>query len=294
MAKQKDKASRRVVITVEPSQAHGGKPRVDDVMLQVLDFLRVADDAKAFLGWSGFDFEWRLEKASTNSPFTLIAIAEPIAPDVEPAAIIGHVEEVRRATVSVFRDVARGQTAPGWLTQDGAASLAQIHRRTLNGIVKTRFDFGGDAGEVEVEPEQATNALSALERAAVTAPEQFPYRVAHGEIDGRMVSVSRWRNLPAIQITNAAYGLIWCILSEQQMEQFGGEQTLSDVWKGRSVSVPGRVFYGQNGKPTRIEAIDIRAKEIPAVDLEDVLDPEFTGGLSPVEYLAKLHEGELG
>ncbi|MBI1187250.1 MAG: hypothetical protein GC206_07975 [Alphaproteobacteria bacterium] len=262
-------------------------------MQQVLDFLRVAEDAKAHLGWSGFDFDWRLEKASTNSPFSLTAIAEPVA-DIPVASIVAHVDEVERVAVGAFKDLARGLPMPSWLSQDGAASLAQLHRRALNGIRTTRFDFGGAVGRIEVAAEQATNALSVLERATATAPEQFPYRVAHGEIDGRMVSVARWRNYPAIQITNAAYGLIWCVLTERQMEQFGGEQTLSDVWRGRRVSVPGRIYYGQNGKPTRIEAIDIRAKEVPEVQIEDVLDADFTGGLSPVEYLDKLHEGRLG
>jgi hypothetical protein len=263
-------------------------------MLQVLDFLRVAEDAKAYLGWSGFDFEWRLEKASTNSPFTLVAIAEPVLADVEPASIIGHVEEVERVVSSAFRDVARGLPSPSWLSEDGSASLTQIHRRALNGIADTLYDFTGPVDDVRIDPEQAAAALTVLERVASITPEQFPFRVAHGEIDGRMVSVARWRNQPAIQITNAAYGLIWCVLTESQMERFGGEQTLSDVWRGRSVSVPGRIFYAQNGKPTRFEAIDIRAREIPEVNIEDVLDPDFTGGLSPTEYLARLHDGKLG
>ena len=73
-----------------------------------------------------------------------------------------------------------------------------------------------------------------------------------------------------------------------------GEQTIADVWSGRVVSVPGRIYYGQSGKPTRIEASDVRAKEIPEIDIQDVLDPDFTSGLSPVEYLQRLHEGNLG
>ena len=293
MAKDKDK-SRRIVITVKPTSAHDGRLRVDDAMQQILDFLRVADDAKAHLGWAGFDFEWRLEKASTNSPFTLTAVAEPIAEDVEPEAIIGHVQEVERATVAAFRDVSRGMPAPSWLSEDGAASLAQIHRRTLSGISATKFAFNPDVGEIEVANEHASTALSVLDREMPSAPTRFPPRVVHGEIAGRMVSVSRWRNYPAIQIANPSYGLIWCVLTESLMEKFGGEQTLSDVWKGRSVSVPGRIVYGQNGKPTRIDASDVRPKDVPEVDIEDVLDPDFTGGLSPTEYLALLHEGKLG
>lgn len=262
-------------------------------MQQILDFLRVADDAKAHLGWSGFDFEWRLERASTNSPFSLTAVAEPVVAEADPATIIGHVTEVERITAIAFRDVARGISPPSWLTPDGAASLAQLHRRTISGLTKTRFDFSGDIGEIEVANDQASVALTVLERVSLAAPDQFPLRIAHGEIAGRMVSVGRWRNLPAFQITSAQYGLIWCVVSEQLMEQFGGDQTLYDVWKGKRVSVPGRVFYGQNGKPTRVEASAIRGKETPEINIEELLDADFTSGLSPIDYLEALHEGKL-
>ena len=32
----------------------------------------------------------------------------------------------------------------------------------------------------------------------------------------------------------------------------------------------------------------------PRVDLDSVLDPGFTAGMDPNEYLRKMHEGELG
>ena len=136
--------------------------------------------------------------------------------------------------------------------------------------------------------------MTVLEPPMVAAPEQFPLRLVYGEISGQMVSVARWRGQPALQIAHATYGLIWCVLSDTLVRQFGGEQTIADVWSGRVVSVPGRIYYGQSGKPTRIEASDVRAKEIPEIDIQDVLDPDFTSGLSPVEYLQRLHEGNLG
>lgn len=35
------------------------------------------------------------------------------------------------------------------------------------------------------------------------------------------------------------------------------------------------------------------AADVPLVDLDSVCDPNFTGGLDPVEYLRRLHAGEL-
>ncbi len=285
---------RRIVITVTPSEGHEGKMRLDDAFQQVLDFLQVAEDAKAHLGWSSFDFEWRLEKASANSPLSVTAIAAPVVAGALAASIIGHVDEVEKLAAGAFNNVARGMPAPSWLTPDGTASLAQIHRRATNGISATTFDFGQVTSPVSITTEVAVAALPSLERVSIAAPEQFPLRVVHGEIDGRLVSVGRWRGHPAFQITSAQYGLIWCVVPELLMERFGGEQTLSDVWKGKRVSVPGRIFYGQNGKPTRIEAVDIRPREVPDINIDDLLDDQFTAGLDPVDYLDKLHGGGLG
>jgi hypothetical protein len=49
-----------------------------------------------------------------------------------------------------------------------------------------------------------------------------------------------------------------------------------------------------SGKLSRIEAHDIReiASTAP-VDLDELLDPDFTSGLDPVEYLRRPNEGEL-
>jgi hypothetical protein len=43
----------------------------------------------------------------------------------------------------------------------------------------------------------------------------------------------------------------------------------------------------------RIDAEDVRQIDVPPFDLDAILDPDFTAGLDPVEYLEKLHEGDL-
>lgn len=69
---------------------------------------------------------------------------------------------------------------------------------------------------------------------------------------------------------------------------------MKDVWEGQALGVRGRLIYAAGGKLSRIDADEIREIRSARVDLESVLDPNFTAGLDPVEYLEQLHEGRLG
>ena len=123
---------------------------------------------------------------------------------------------------------------------------------------------------------------------------EMPEREALGEVEGVMVAAGRFRNRAAIQIRTELYGFVWCPLADRLIEQFGSEHSMADVWKGKTIGVQGRLSYGSGGKLRQIEALDIREiHEAPPVNLDSVLDPDFTSGLDPHEYLDKLHAGEL-
>ena len=49
---------------------------------------------------------------------------------------------------------------------------------------------------------------------------------------------------------------------------------------GKTVGIQGRLFYASGGKLTRVEAVDIREiTDAPYIDLNSVLDPDFTAGM---------------
>lgn len=109
-----------------------------------------------------------------------------------------------------------------------------------------------------------------------------------------MVAVGRHYNRPAFQIITPLYGAVWCVIPESLVEQLGGEQTLGDVWKGKRVIAYGRLAFQKEGRVGRMEVQSFREKEVPALDLASILDPDFTAGLDPVSYLDRLHGGDLG
>ena len=78
------------------------------------------------------------------------------------------------------------------------------------------------------------------------------------------------------------YGFIWCTLSKDLIEKFGDEHSMSDIWRGKTIGVYGRLNYAAGGKLPTIEAIDVREiEDAPLVSLEAILDPDFTAEWTP-------------
>jgi hypothetical protein len=282
----------RVVITIRPTVSDDKLLSVADAMQQVLDHIKLFEDAQQAMGDPHTRFEWKLEKASTNSPFTVVAVAQAVDPAVDISAAVTRVKsDVAQGLRSLMT---RGET-PRWMTQGSFAAAKSIFARNLNGIGETDIDF--DEGEiVSIKPEQASVGITALDAINIMAFEQdLGPRVSFGEIEGVMLAAGRYRNREAIQIKNEMYGFIWCTLSKELIAKFGDEHSMSDIWKGKTIGVHGRLNYVAGGKLTTIEAIDVREiEDAPLISLEAILDPDFTAGMDPHEYLERLHEGQLG
>ena len=282
--------SKRVTITIEPDPSEDGLLKVEDALKQVLDCLLVARDAQVSAGYPNEVFDWRLESASTNTPLTVVAVAEARDPSVD---ITGVVEEVKRATAQAFRSGVEGGSLPEWISQEGLAAFWSIFERHRNGVSHTTWDFGGDLGKVSVDAETARSVYREYEETQIVPPS-LPRRTAYGELEGRLIHVGLHYGYPAIRILHSMYGKVWCVVEPRLIDKLGGSQTLADVWHGKTVVVGGRLDYSEGGDLARITVDTFREKKVPHLDLTSILDPDFTAGLDPVEYLSKLHEGDLG
>ena len=180
---------------------------------------------------------------------------------------------------------------------DGAAIAREILTRTLNGVGGTEIDFEPEAPTVDrilIDREQADTGIRAFAaQHLLDVRSDLPDREAFGEIEGVMVAAGRYRNRPAIQIRSELYGFVWCALSPALVDQYGGEHRLKDVWEGKMLAVQGRLNYS-GGTLRRADAISVREiTSAPYIDLDSVLDPDFTSGLDPNEYLDRLHAGDF-
>lgn len=283
----------RIVITIHPALSEEGLLSVADAMQQVLDSMRLFEDAQNTLGDPLENFEWKLEKASTNSPLTIVAVAHPINPTVD---ISRSVRRVKEGVSDGLRNlISHGATAP-WMTQGSLAVATNIFARSRNGIGETDIDL--DSGDIiSIRRADAEAGIRAIEGINVMMLTQdIPARQSFGEIEGIMVAVGRFRSRPAIQIRTELYGFVWCVLPHAVTERFGSEHSMAEVWQGKTIAVQGRLNYAVGGaKISFIDSVELReVAAAPPIDLESILDPNFTAGMDPVQYLEKLHEGQLG
>lgn len=284
----------RIVITIRAAPSEDGLLRVADAMQQVIDAITLLVQAERALVPPHDAFEWRLERASTASPFTVVAVAEPI----HPAADIAPQVRLVKAEVSkgLRNFIMRGE-APGWMDAESIKVAQSIFARNQNGVGETDIDFEPDSKIHDIisidrnVAEAGTRAVAAINPLDVDT--DLPRRESFGEIEGVMVAAGRYRNKPAIQIHTELYGFVWGTLTTSVIQQFGTETRVAEVWEGKRIGVRGRLSY-VSGKLKHIDVIDIREiTSAPPIDLDSILDPEFTSGMDPSEYLDKLHEGEL-
>ena len=282
--------SARVTITIEPDPSEDGLLKVDDALKQVLDYFLVAHDAQVAARRPHEAFDWRLESATTNSPFVVVAVAEAHDPSAD---ITAAVIEVKRATAQAFRSGVEGGQPPEWVSQEGRSAFWSFFARHQNGVSHTTLDFGGEFGQVSVDVAAARSAHEEFEATQIASPS-LPSRTAYGELEGRLIHVGQHYRNPAIRILNSMYGEVWCVIEAKLIDELGGGQTLADVWRGKTVIITGCFDYSEGGNLSRVTVENIREKRVPQLDLSSILDPDFTAGLDPVEYLSRLHEGDLG
>lgn len=280
----------RLIITIHPANSDQGLLSVEDAMQQVLDVVRLHNEAQQAISSPSEAFVWRLERASANSPFSVVALAEAADPtvDIEP-----FVRRAKHEVSAGLRRLARDGEPSPWMGPEAIRLARCVFERNRNGIGTTEVGFGDDDA-FAIDPKLADSGLRAVSGIdAINIEARVGDRRAWGEIEGVMVAVGRYRNKPAIQMRTHQYAFVWCTLSEELVAEYGGQHKMEEVWQGRAIGVEGELIYSNGGK-LRIVATGIRTiPNVPRIDLEAVLDPDFTAGLDPVEYLRQFHGGEL-
>lgn len=281
----------RIRITIHPPSSDEGLLDVSDALQQVIDLLSLYEQAETANASPDESFEWKLVQASANSPLTIVAEARALNPSVD---IGPQVRKVKTEVASGLRNLMQGE-GPAWWMQRDAVNLARsLFARNQNGIAVTEIDFG-DNQLLAIDRAHADVGIRAVTGIdAVDVEAEIRARNAWGEIQGVMVAAGRYRGQAAVQIRTEQYGFVWCRLPAEVRARYGSAHKMEEVWEGKPIGVRGRLIYGNQGKLSWIEANDIR--EIiaaPKIDLASVLDPDFTTGLNPAEYLRQLHEGTL-
>lgn len=233
--------------------------------------------------------EWKLFKATTNTPLTV----EGEAVSLEPSVDVSVVARAQKHSLGRnWRDITAGRmpTDPEFNLKVAKRALA----RNLNGVGATEIDL--ESGEpISVTPSVAKAAIAVIEQKPDELFEPGAAREEIGSIEGTLQGVGTHYGFPAVRILEARKReFLWCRLSETLQRVFQDKASYDDVWHHQRVMVHGRIKYNSEGEMVSIFADDIRRIEPRPVSLQDIKDPNFTGGLSIGEYLDRFRDGILG
>lgn len=270
----------RIKITVRPSGAHPDVLTIEDAMRQVLDIFDMLEEAPGV--------HWKLISATTNSPLQIEAEAVSFEPSVDVTVVArAQKQHLSRNLVALTK---------GEAPADDEFKIAVARRflaRNLNGVGVTEIDLAmGDT--ITVTPRIAEAAMKILQKRTDDLFSQTNVaREEVGSVEGTLSDIGTHYGHPAAKIIVRGKEL-WCWLSDELQDQLYDKATYKDVWQHKRVIARGRIRYGQDRQITYVVANDIRRIEARDVSLDEIKDPNFTGGLAIGEYLDRFREGLLG
>lgn len=276
----------RLKIVVHPSGGKGRPLTVDDAMSQILDVVSLIEaqgDSRA----KGEKFKWVLIGASTNSPLTIDISAEgdPNQLDAWAAQAAEDIEDVTRTLHMMSEE----KTVPSWLPGKSIKTAKRLLKRNLNGISVTeiRTDTGSN---FFLDPAKSESALNAIEHFSSPAISIGKHR-AKSELTGYLVKAGEFHGKSAFWLRDKRGSEVACVMGATLEGVIGDATKLIDVWKNRRISVSGIKHLDATGKVLRLEVTSApiaAPKAEKRVNLDRILDDDFTGGKSPEEHLGNL------
>lgn len=232
--------------------------------------------------------EWRVTDASKSSPLrlTVEAFSKQYAVNIDERARI-----VVDAQLNGLTQLQISPARPAYFTDRALIIAERIFDRVTDGLEQTTVDYG-DSNVVVLHPTNARNGIQNIRE--VLTPTGRPYREV-SSVEGRFTTIGRdGFGRPLIIVRDRITGNdIKCVVSDKQARAEVEHLQVSDVWRGRRVRVYGELHFKAVGRLAQIDVSNIRFLrdnvELPTID--DIVDPDFTLGVTTEEYIKRLREG---
>jgi hypothetical protein len=267
-------------------------PTVEDLLDQIRDYFEILSGVEEAVAKDGRRaVDWRVVKATTNTPIEIELAAFPADFGIN---IDRRVDKIAHYTATGLDALQTRGDRPDYFTDNVLTRAERFFSRVTNGLDQTIVDYGPDLPSLELTPAHAKRAV-ANARAAIT-PKARPYKEL-GSVEGHIQKIERdgfGRRILWIR-ERLAGETVKCLVSGEAERELEHHQ-FKDVWRFRRVRVYGTLCYKGLGLLKEVDAIRVRFmpfdnNELPTVD--DILDKDFTGGLTSEEYLARLRDGSL-
>lgn len=278
--------------SISGHSAETDAPTVDDLVSQVGDHVSIMREVEEALADDGTsEIEWRVTNAKKDSPIELEITPFPRRHGVD---IEQRVRKVKEHTAGGLALLAANAERPSFFNDTVLERVERLFQRVANGLDLTKVDYGPEIQRtVEITPSIARAAVSHI--SAVRAPKEKPYREL-GSVEGFLKGVERDGFSRAIVYVKLRLNgeIVKCLASEMAESEVEKHQ-IGDVWKNRRVRVAGTIYYKSLGRISKIDADVVQflrgRGELPSSS--DIINKDFTAGLTSTEYLEKLRNGEL-
>lgn len=280
--------------TVQLSIAGRGQddaPLLDDLLDQVRDYFLIIDGVAASIaGDDGGQYDWRVVGLSKSSPATITVEAVP-RPGFPNAVALA--EEARRQAAFGLGKLRVESVRPLHFTDNVLEAADRFVRRVTKGLVETTVVADGTT-ELTLRALDATATINHITEVREDDPVH-PYKEL-GSVEGLIQSVGAdgWGH-PFIIIRSRLTGTdVKCFLSGDALKALEQEPVANVVWKQRRVTALGVLRFRSLGRLSQADVTRLVFSEPtePLPQASDVIDRNFTGGLSSVEYLERLRNGD--
>lgn len=259
-------------------------PTPEDLLGQVKDFVDVLRGIEKAIAPTGeTELDWRITRATTNSPITFEVTPYPssFATNIDRRAT-----EVERAASSGLIEMGRGNLAPDFFTPAVLPRAQNLHSRVKNGLASTEIHFPDfiNQAPITIDRVAADRLLQTEEMLAAQAP--VAYREL-GAVEGFVSKIERDGNgKPILHIRRRLDGAVIKATGRGAAFQQLNFIPLGEIWNGLRVRLYGLLTYEHEDKiksfhVDHLEVLDQRG--LPKMD--DIVDPNFTDGLSTEDFL---------
>lgn len=266
-------------------------PLLADLIEQIQDFFAMMNGVAASIAGDDVErFDWKVVGLSKNSParVTVEAVARKGFKDGENAA-----REARDTLVAGLAEIRHSDVRPLHFTDNVIDAANRFSRRVTDRLAATVVGDGlGDL--VIIRPSDAAIVVRNL-TLLQTADPIHPYREL-GSFEGYIQNVGTdgWQR-PYVIIKSRITGSdVRCILSGDALRDLEKEPVANVVWRHRRVVAFGILKYRAVGKLSQadVERLDFADAKEALPQLVDIIDSEFTGGLSSQDYIERVRNGE--
>ncbi|GAB5540109.1 MAG: hypothetical protein Salg2KO_22120 [Salibacteraceae bacterium] len=261
-------------------------PLVKDVLGQVSDLT----DLLSVVGKNITDgdkphISWKMTGARKNSPLTF-----DVAPFTTQTDSAGFQAAVVLATLDGLNELQGSSKLPNHFSGEALKISSRIYKRVTNGIATTNVDakLYADHAHSSITPSIAHRALANIEEAKAKPLE---YREL-GSVEGTITAIELdGYNRPTMHMLSRIDNQDMKCTFSDGLDRIGHYE-VGQVLNGLRVRVFGSVFYKGLGKISRVVVDEVHVLEVDETlpDIDDIVSPNFTDGLTAEEYLSEVRE----